>query len=253
MTQYSIKDVSKMSHVSTRTLRYYDEIGLLKPDETTFSGERLYDAASLDRLQLILFYRKLGVKLTEIKRILDEGEPSIDILKDQKSRFQKQVSQLKIYLSEIDNTIAYYEGGFEMNQADKFRAFKHEKIKENEKEFGDEVRAKYDETTIKQANEKWEHLTESAYQEGIEQEEKLIRSLNTLLEQSSYDLDDPVAKDAFEAHKRWLEIYAPYYNAEYHKSLAEMYVADERFSAYYNSKTVKPSVHLLKEIIDYYA
>jgi DNA-binding transcriptional MerR regulator len=68
--EYTVNKLSKMSGVSARTLRYYDEIGLLKPLRVASSGYRLYGQKELDTLQQILFYRELGFPLDEIKSIL---------------------------------------------------------------------------------------------------------------------------------------------------------------------------------------
>ena len=68
--EYAINKLAKMSGVSTRTLRYYDEIGLLKPVRTTSSGHRIYGDEELNLLQQILFYRELNFPLNEIKMLL---------------------------------------------------------------------------------------------------------------------------------------------------------------------------------------
>ena len=67
----TVKEVSMITGVSIRTLRYYDEIGLLKPTELTESGYRLYDNKALEKLQEILFFRELEIPLTDIKKIMD--------------------------------------------------------------------------------------------------------------------------------------------------------------------------------------
>jgi len=67
----TVKDVSEITGVSIRTLRYYDEIGLLKPTELTKAGYRLYDNKALERLQEIMFFRELEIPLTDIKQIMD--------------------------------------------------------------------------------------------------------------------------------------------------------------------------------------
>ena len=76
--EYSIQALSRLSGVTTRTLRWYDEIGLLKPSRVAESGYRYYGPAEVDRLQDILYYRALGVELARIKRCLDD--PSFDRL-----------------------------------------------------------------------------------------------------------------------------------------------------------------------------
>ena len=62
--EYSIRELSQLSGVTTRTLRWYDEIGLLKPAYVAESGYRYYREAEVDRLQDILYYRELGVQET---------------------------------------------------------------------------------------------------------------------------------------------------------------------------------------------
>ncbi len=68
----AIKEVSRLSGISIRTLRYYDEIGLMKPTKLTAAGYRLYDDAALERLQQIMFFRELEIPLAHIKSILDD-------------------------------------------------------------------------------------------------------------------------------------------------------------------------------------
>ena len=67
----TVKEMSELTGISIRTLRYYDEIGLLKPTELTKAGYRLYDNKALEKLQEIMFFRELEVPLTEIKKIMD--------------------------------------------------------------------------------------------------------------------------------------------------------------------------------------
>lgn len=66
----TVKDVSEITGISIRTLRYYDEIGLLKPTELTEAGYRLYDNKALEKLQEIMFFRELEIPLIDIKKIM---------------------------------------------------------------------------------------------------------------------------------------------------------------------------------------
>ena len=66
----TVKQVSELTGVSIRTLRYYDEIGLLPPASHTEGGYRLYDDTVLERLQQILLFRELDFTLKDIKRIV---------------------------------------------------------------------------------------------------------------------------------------------------------------------------------------
>lgn len=68
--EYTVQKLSKLSGISTRTLRYYDEIGILKPGRINSSGYRIYGQSEVDILQQILFYRELDLKLEDIKKLL---------------------------------------------------------------------------------------------------------------------------------------------------------------------------------------
>ncbi|MGN1196468.1 MAG: MerR family transcriptional regulator [Acetatifactor sp.] len=67
----TVKEVSEITGVSIRTLRYYDEIGLLQPTELSEAGYRLYDNKALEKLQEILFFRELEIPLSDIRKIMD--------------------------------------------------------------------------------------------------------------------------------------------------------------------------------------
>ena len=87
----TVKDVSEITGVSIRTLRYYDEIDLLKPTALTEAGYRLYDNKALEKLQEIMFFRELEIPLTDIKKIMDN--PDYD--KEQALLAQKSLLEQK--------------------------------------------------------------------------------------------------------------------------------------------------------------
>lgn len=68
--KYSISELAKLAGISPRTLRYYDQIGLLKPKRQQNSNYRYYDSNDVDLLQQILFYKEMGVPLNEIKKLM---------------------------------------------------------------------------------------------------------------------------------------------------------------------------------------
>ncbi len=87
----TVKDVSEITGISIRTLRYYDEIGLLKPTKLTGAGYRLYDNKALEKLQEIMFFRELEIPLVDIKKIMDS--PNYD--KEQALLAQKSLLEQK--------------------------------------------------------------------------------------------------------------------------------------------------------------
>ncbi len=96
----TVKEISKITGISVRTLHYYDEIGLLRPTEKSPAGYRLYDDKALETLQQILFFREFDLPLKQIKAVLDA--PSLDA--DQTLRMQRRMLEEK--RARLDRLIA---------------------------------------------------------------------------------------------------------------------------------------------------
>lgn len=118
----TIKEVSEIAGISIRTLRYYDEIGLLKPVQLTEAGYRLYDNQSLAKLQLILFFRELDFPLKDIRKILDDPDYDREqLLIAQKALLEKKRNRLNSIIELITDVI----GGINTMS---FEAFNNEDI-----------------------------------------------------------------------------------------------------------------------------
>ncbi len=100
----TVHEVSERTGVSVRALHHYDSIGLLKPAALSEAGYRLYDPASLERLQLILLFRELEFPLKDIGRILDS--PSFD----RNRALDQQIELLKLRREHLDNLITLANG-----------------------------------------------------------------------------------------------------------------------------------------------
>ena len=113
----TISQVAKLTGVSTRTLQYYDEIGLLKPSEITDSGYRMYNDDTLQELQQILFFKELGFKLVEIKEILQR--PDFDRI----TAYKKQKELLMLKRNRTDRLIQLLERLEKGEQCMSFKEF----------------------------------------------------------------------------------------------------------------------------------
>ena len=96
----TVKEVSKLTGISVRTLHHYDAIGLLKPTKVTKAGYRLYDDTALSRLQSILLFRELQFPLKEIKEILDS--PGFDPAE----ALEQQIQLLQLHYQHIGKLIS---------------------------------------------------------------------------------------------------------------------------------------------------
>ena len=113
----TISQVAKLTGISARTLQYYDEIGLLKPSETTDSGYRLYNDDALQELQQILFFKELGFQLKEIKEILQR--PDFDRI----AAYKKQKELLLLKRNRTDRLIQLLERLEKGEQCMSFKEF----------------------------------------------------------------------------------------------------------------------------------
>lgn len=233
--EYTVQKLGLLAGVSTRTLRYYDEIDLLKPARINSSGYRIYGQQEVDRLQQILFYRELGVSLEEIKEILDS--PTFDAkqaLWEHREKLLERRAQLDALIANVDLTLAQREGTSTMTDKQKFEGFKQKMIDENEQQYGAEIRAKYGNDQIDKSNEKVKGMTEQEY----EALEKLNAEVHATLAQA-FATGDPaheLAQKAADLHRQWLSFYWDSYSKEAHAGVAQMYVDDPRFTAYYDKE-----------------
>jgi DNA-binding transcriptional MerR regulator len=231
--EYTVQKLGSLAGVSTRTLRYYDEIGILKPARINSSGYRIYGEAEVNRLQQILFYRELGVSLESIKEIVTA--PSFDgakALMEHREKLLERRNQLDTLIANVEKTIALAEGRINMTNKEKFEGFKKNMIDDNEKKYGKEIREKYGKDTVEKSNAKLMNMTQEQYDEVT----KLAEKVNTTLAEA-FKTGDPagdLAQKAAELHKKWLTYYWHQYSKEAHAGLAQMYVEDERFTAYYD-------------------
>ncbi|MDD3840784.1 MAG: MerR family transcriptional regulator [Clostridia bacterium] len=231
--EYTVKKLGQMAGVSTRTIRYYDQIDLLKPARINSSGYRIYGEKEVDRLQQILFYRELGVSLDRIKEIVTA--PWFDrtkSLKEHRKKLIEKRKQLDLLIANVDKTIASIEGGVKMMDEEKFEGFKEKIINDNEKDYGKEIREKYGNNIIDKSNQKLKKMTQENYVKMTKLEKQLKETLD-----KAFKTGDPaseLAQRAADLHRQWLTYYWPQYSREAHAGLAQMYVEDERFTAYYN-------------------
>nr|WP_315362911.1 MerR family transcriptional regulator [Cytobacillus firmus] len=248
--EYTVQKLAQLAGVSSRTLRYYDEIGILKPARTNSSGYRLYGQKEVDRLQQILFYRELGISLDQIKDIITAPAfDAADALKEHRERLLEKRKQLDLLITNVEKTIASAEGRTTMSDKEKFEGFKKKMIEDNEKQYGKEIREKYGEETVEKSNAKLMNMTREEHEAVV----KLAEEINSTLDQAM-EKGDPageLAQKAAGLHKQWITYYWSEYSKEAHAGLAEMYVADERFKAYYDK--VRPgAAEFLRDAIKIY-
>ncbi|SEU12124.1 DNA-binding transcriptional regulator, MerR family [Lacrimispora sphenoides] len=231
--EYTINKLAKLAGVSTRTLRYYDELGLLSPARVSSNGYRIYGQKEIDRLQQILFYRELGVSLEEIRNILASKDfDGLSALESHLTALLARREQLNLLVANVEKTIKTMKGEMIMSDQEKFEGFLQKLVDHNEHQYGEEARAKYGDERVNRSNAKVLNMSKEQFTEL----ERLTEDLNETLK-AAFEQGDPaseLAQKACKLHKRWLCFYWDDYSKEAHKGVTQMYVDDPRFTAYYD-------------------
>lgn len=232
--QYTVKQLADLAGISARTLRYYHQIGLLQPGQVSGAGYRFYGPAQVDRLQQILFYRELGLRLDEIASLLDD--PKFDrqkALQSHLAALRQQRERLDSLILTVEKTIQHETGGIQMTDKEKFEGFKARIIRENEEKYGQELRAKYGDQEIDRANACVLSLTQEEYAAWKALGTEILSELEQAV-RSGADPNGETGKHLAVLHRRWLSYSWEKYSPAAHRGLAQMYVCDERFTAYYD-------------------
>ena len=141
--EYTVKALAELAGVTPRTLRWYHQIGLLPPGRVGENGYRYYGPRQADRLQDILYYRALGVELSQIKAYLDD--PAFDriaALRGHLAALLAEQARLEGLVASLRKTIDAQERSIPMKDEEKFEAFKRRAVEANEAAYGPEIRKK---------------------------------------------------------------------------------------------------------------
>ncbi|MFD3327056.1 MerR family transcriptional regulator [Streptomyces sp. NPDC058701] len=229
---YSVGQVAGFAGVTVRTLHHYDEIGLLSPSGRSHAGHRRYDDADLDRLQRVLFYRELGFPLDEVAVLLDDPESDPrEHLRRQHALLSDRIARLQQMAAAVENAMEAQKMGINLTPEEKFEVFgdfdPDDHAEEVERRWGGtDAYAESQRRSAGYTKDDWQRIQDQA--------DDLNRRLVALMD-SGASAESEQAMDLAEEHRGWItgNHYACSY--EMHTCLGEMYVADERFTAYYDA------------------
>jgi MerR family transcriptional regulator, thiopeptide resistance regulator len=242
--KYTVKQLADLAGVSTRTLHYYDEIGLLAPTSLGENGYRYYGQEAVIRLQQILFYRELDLNLNEIRAILDR--PDFDVLEalqTHRQALQHRASRLAGLLQTIDRTIRHMKGQLEMSDQELFQGFDEAKQKEYEKEAS----ARWGEATVSASVRKWNGYTAAEKARIMNEGGAVYRDLLGLMDRRPEDAEVQRVVARWHQHLRYF--YEP--TAEILMGLAQAYVEEPAFAAFYE-KMHPDLAGFLRQAIEHY-
>ena len=231
MKKFKIKEIAELAGVTTRTLRYYDQIGLLPPAEIGGNSYRYYNQDSLLKLQQILFFRELDVPLNEIQLIM--RRPDFDLenaLEDHRVRLQKRSRRLETLIATIDQTIADFQGGRKMTAEEYFEGF-------DASQHEEEVQERWGDTQeYAESQSKWASYSEAEKAAIKAEGERLTVAM--VSEDPNTAPDHPDVQAAIAEYHAYINKYFYACELAHLRDLADMWAADPRFSA--NYERVRP-------------
>ncbi len=229
---WSIQEIARLAGTTSRTLRHYDDIGLLPPTRIAPNGYRHYDAPALVRLQRILLLRDLGLGLPQIAGILAKESAETSALQTHLALLREEQARLARQIASVESTIDALRGGEELMAENMFDGFDHTQYKE-------EVEDRWGKKAYADSDRWWRGMTDAERADWQQRVSDLGRDWIAAAE-SGIDPAFAEAQDVARRHVEWLTSVPGTPAAVsggdvkgYVIGLGEMYVADPRFGANY--------------------
>ncbi len=231
--ELTVGQVAESFGVTVRTLHHYDAEGLVVPSARTHAGYRLYTDADLARLATVVTYRRLGLPLTEVRALLDgEGTP-VEHLHRQRDAVVSRLGELEQLVRAIDRALEA-----EMEQ----RPATTEELKELfgegfDEEYQTEAQERWGETDAwKQSAAPHRRATPPRTGSEIKAESDAVNAAFVATLRSGAPATSAEAMDAAEAHRVQIERWFYDLDHGFHRGLADMYLADPRFTKTYEDQ-----------------
>lgn len=227
---YTVNQLAKASSVSIRTLRFYDQIGLLKPAYHGDNGYRYYEEEQLLMLQQILFFRELGFELKKIQEILERSDfDKISALHSHKKVLKKEAERMHSLIETIEKTIKHLKGEKSMKEQEMYFGFSKEKQAEYEKEIIQRF-GKQGKIHIEESRQNVKNWKRSNWDASKDEFSSICNELTTMLKKHCRE-DSKEVQEIIHRHYEWLkQFWTP--NKESYAGHADFIVQSDLRKAY---------------------
>ena len=190
----------------------------------------------------------MGIDLKSIRRIIyEEDFDTMSALEEHLRELKAQRSRIDSLIGLVQRSILSMKGKDKMSDAEKFQAFKEEVVRQHEEKYGAEAREKYGDEDVDEAQKKVLNMSEEEYERFQDLGEEIRRRLEEAV-RTGRSPDSEEAARIVMLHKEWLGMTWKRYTEEAHKAVANLYISDERFRAYYD-RTVPGCAEFLEKAI----
>ncbi len=242
---YTIKQLANLAGISVRTLHHYDSIGILEPSRVKNNGYRYYEEKELLKLQQILFFRELDFPLLEIRQIINN--PNFDMekaLNDQRKLIELKKERLASLIKTINKTIKKINKENTMEDKELYGGLSNEKMEE----YAKEAKERWGHTeAYRQSQERTKNWTKEDYKKLAENADKWMNNFALTMKHGP---KSKIVQDLIAEHYNNLRtFYEP--NLKMYRGLADMYVADPRFTAYYEKYAQGLAIFMKEAMYEY--
>lgn len=245
----TVGQLAEQSGVSARTLRYYEDLGILSPQRGP-NGYRLYGPRDERRLAQVMAMRACGLPLATIARLVqDPGASVSEALHDHLRTLRAQERSLEAAMQRTQAAIDALERIDGMKTEDAFEELKRQGLEGFEREFGQEARQRYGDDVIEGANARMMALTKDEWDAKELLEESIKVQLR--LAMATGDAASPEAQELARMHERWIGIHwGPGYAEEAYLGLVRGYLDDPRFVSYYDDACGEGATAFLAQAVE---
>jgi DNA-binding transcriptional MerR regulator len=248
-TFLDISEVARIAGVSSRTLRHYDEVGLLQPAATRADGRRMYGREELLRLQRILLMRRLGLGLERIREVLDDDADEVAALGEHLAALEQERGRIDDVIATVRRTLDHLTKGTIMSTEDVFAGLPGYDS-DRQSEYEQEARERWGDDAVNASKQRTASLSQEEAGEVMASHEQIARDLASLHSQG-IDAGNERTQDVVARHHAWVSTFwVP--DAESYRGLGQMYVEDDRFRMNYDVHGPGTAGYL-RDAIDIYA
>ena len=171
------------------------------------------------------------------------------VLTDHLATLRARQKELETLMGTVEKTIASLEGRCTMTDKERFEGMKARAIAENEEHYGAEVRRRHGDAAMDAANERMAGMTEAEWNDAKALEAAILEQLTAA--KATGDPTGEAARKLCAMHARWLQMHwgEGAYSPAAHAALAEGYVADQRFTAYYDEAAGEGATAFLRDAL----
>ncbi|MFI5505971.1 MerR family transcriptional regulator [Mycobacterium sp. NPDC051804] len=231
MDAKTVGAVAALTAVSVRTLHHYDHIGLVVPSVRTPAGYRGYTDADIERLHVVLVYRSVGLQLEEIRALLDDGDADVlESLQRQHRLLLEQADRLQHTIKAVEELMSAHRSGIQLTAEEQIEIFGTTAFGED---YAVEAEQRWGETDAwKQSQQRAAAFTKQDWIDIKAEGDALLQALAEA-KRGGVEAGSPEADELVARHRAAVGRFYDF-GGDMHRNLVEMYVADERFTRYYD-------------------